>query len=256
MKIAAVRGRVRAGMTLIEILAAIFILGMGLIMVAASFPVALSQTQGMKDETQSAMAARSAMAVVRSLGYARGLAATQIINMQSATPFGNNSTTVPETWRVWNPQRAQSAGYNEAALWPPQAGDFVWRAFLTRVTEPTRAPVFRVTIVMVKFSVQTPELYDPTLPAAPGLRQATVTSVAGKTLTGAFAAPTTTGLANDHSVVAGDYVMDPLSGLCYAVASATDTSVVLETTPSPLLAAGKYYIFRNVVGIYYSYMGL
>ncbi len=61
---AAAAGR-RSGLTLIEVLATVFVLGLGLIMVGAAFPVGIDQMRRTKEDTYAAELARSAMNMIR-----------------------------------------------------------------------------------------------------------------------------------------------------------------------------------------------
>ena len=71
---AAVAGR-RSGLTLIEVLATVFVLGMGLIMVGAAFPVGVDQMRRTKDDTNAAELARSALDMIRAQNFAQSATA-------------------------------------------------------------------------------------------------------------------------------------------------------------------------------------
>lgn len=57
----------RAGFTFAEIMFAVVILGVGFIMIAAIFPVAIRQTQTTMEETQAAVSGRAALAYLQSM---------------------------------------------------------------------------------------------------------------------------------------------------------------------------------------------
>src|SRR6266446_1174955 len=74
----------RGGFSFTEILFAVMILGIGFIMVAAMFPVALQQTDNSMQETVAAQVARSGIAYMTQLGQS-----TFISKSDSSVP-GNN----------------------------------------------------------------------------------------------------------------------------------------------------------------------
>jgi len=82
--------RGRPGLTLIEVLATVFVLGMGLIMVAAAFPVGIDQMRRTKDDTQAAELARTAMNMVRAGNFAQSAtSAVATVNGWAVLGFGS-----------------------------------------------------------------------------------------------------------------------------------------------------------------------
>src|ERR1700722_4164861 len=69
----------RRGFSFVEILFAVMILGIGFIMIAGIFPVAIHQTQSNGDETIAATTARQGAAIIASMPNPAAL-------MQPATP--------------------------------------------------------------------------------------------------------------------------------------------------------------------------
>ncbi|MBN2581994.1 MAG: hypothetical protein JXL80_02925 [Planctomycetes bacterium] len=237
--------RVTSGLTLVEILATVFIMGLGLIMVAAAFPVGLDQVRQSVEDTQSAMAARSAMEIIRSqnifqnmhnlhpndTGFSQIAAAFDVgaltgdalrkakaermrenLGIMIESPTSDEWTMGPCqplhfnhsdcAFRVWNPYRAayggraptnkpswETLGEDETmtcnlmkddeyldrdednkdvkktygqAMWPPVAGDLIWRAYLTRLNfGKDELPLFRVTIVVCRYAAVGSEMYVP-----------------------------------------------------------------------------------------------
>jgi prepilin-type N-terminal cleavage/methylation domain-containing protein len=93
----------RRGFTFTEVLFAVMILGIGFIMIAGVFPVAISQTASSQEETVGASAARSAVAAYGSMPYL-----TQIVqNDGMARRLTDDDVTVttaggPVTLKPWS----------------------------------------------------------------------------------------------------------------------------------------------------------
>ena len=273
-----------AGMTLLEVLAAVFVLGMGLIMVAGAFPVGVDQTKQAVEQTDGGVLGHMALEICRSQKLVRKLTAAQYGLTYSFPRGGPN-----EPWRVWNgyrlfylePRDAQG-NLAESAMWPPRSDDYVWRPFLTRLSATNEAPLYRLTIVIVRYMAeanpQAPpafvgwDLYNPAVPnynpdAAPdnaaaiadaGLRLYSTSKCSQRTLTASGSSEYTAG--KSRSIRGGDYIMDRRTGLCYQVersykVTGTDTLVV-GTDPSPAFPTSAtynwLYSFGNVVGIYHT----
>jgi hypothetical protein len=87
-------------MTFVEILFAILILGVGFIMIAAIFPVALQQTQSSIDETTAADLARSAVSTLSAIKFtAMGLSPTTCPSGQLAPMFSLHDAD--QTLTLW-----------------------------------------------------------------------------------------------------------------------------------------------------------
>jgi type II secretory pathway pseudopilin PulG len=81
----------RAGYSFPEVLFAVVVLGIGFIMIASVFPVAIQQSKASADETVAATAARSGVAVAAVLGQQQSTAATPIkMTMLPVTGKGGN----------------------------------------------------------------------------------------------------------------------------------------------------------------------
>jgi hypothetical protein len=85
----------RGGFSFVEILFAVMILGIGFIMIAGIFPVALNQTQANGDETIAASTARQGAAVIASLPNTAALMAAD----STVHPFGASGT--PGDTTLW-----------------------------------------------------------------------------------------------------------------------------------------------------------
>lgn len=124
----------RKGFTFIEVLFAVILLGIGFIMIAGIFPVAIQETQATANETQGMLLCRSALQQIQgsSLGviYASGgtglaLGATGSASMQSMTNSENVSTSV---------------FFTENRI-------YCWQAFYYR---PTSAPTAQLFIIALR----------------------------------------------------------------------------------------------------------
>lgn len=324
--------KVGAGLTLVEILATVFIMGLGLIMVAAAFPVGLDQMRQSVEDTQSAMAARSAMEIMRSQNlfqnmYNLGQTSTQWKSILSSFStmskearrrenLGLFTTTNPTqpihlnhsdfAFRVWNPLRAAYGGggpdgyasdevlaeddtrnnpYTSktdedgqgktygSMMWPPVSGDLVWRAFLTRLNfGANELPLFRVTIVVCRYTDAGPELYTPKDSTARVLGSTWADEVTAHTASSPTKAwPASRRVSNvgcsagqvrcsgstaDIKVMAeGNYILNPRTGFCYRVAkihpAADPTWFELADEPGQIPSGTTCPVFSNVVGVYY-----
>jgi hypothetical protein len=266
-------GRTASGMTLLEVLAAVFCLGMGLIMVAGAFPAAAHQTRLTVQQTEASLMAASAADYVAVERRVRELTKAQVRG-SNAGPL-SIALNIDEEWMVWNPERLPYLDdFDERKLLPPGGGDFVLRPFLTRVSGNDEAPLYRMTIVVGRYSNQAPDFYDVELmkdggpkknPGTgtdslipPGVRYLYVSSVSGNVLTGDRKMNPVryipSYVTDDHFVNAGDYVMNPRTGHCYRIVSvdnATDKVTLAETPSETLESRRNYYLFRNVVGVFY-----
>ncbi len=289
------RPQAAPGMTLMEVLAAVMVLSMGLIMVFGAFPVGIDQTERMILQTDGGILARSAVGMLRARRELRDLPGSYFHRAAETTwPLGEDE----EPWRVWNghrwayidgvadrwaPRAYPSIGSWSSVdntLWPPKTGDYIWRAFATRLSEDDEPPLFRVTIVVVRYNDQMPDLYegqggsvggpfDTTSPSQiGGVRAIMVRYVRdrpeGWVLVGTSARSFVSegwkpsdGAHMDRTVRPGDYVMDTHSGLCYRVSANTGSAITLADEPLPGQqlevdqGGSLYYTFRNVAGIYY-----
>ncbi len=260
-------GRQRAsGLTLVEVLATVFIMGLGLIMVAAAFPVGIDQVRRSVEDTQSSMAARSAVELLHGENVFQNMTKEWwdglVVGGKVVTrPHGENIAS--NHYRVHNPWRRLYIDDGTEAMWPPEPGDLLWRAFLTRLTDTDEMPLFRATIVVVKYSQQSPELYIPDYPALTSWKALKVNSNSGNRIYGlATSNPKIQGdkrMVGISNLTEGDYLMDPHTGFCYRVVKFDEESheknqwLELATYTDPGIASGTdCWAFSNVVGIYYT----
>src|SRR5439155_25661815 len=86
----------RRGFSFIEVLFAVMILGIGFIMIAGIFPVAISQTASSQEETIGAASVNGAVAALAKMPYPSSLTANdQVIRL---TDDATSSATAP-TWK-------------------------------------------------------------------------------------------------------------------------------------------------------------
>jgi len=235
-----------AGMTLMEVLAAVFILGLGLIMVAGAFPVAALQTQMTREQTESATLARSALELCRWEKYVRDLTVRDYQGDNKGMPITVSRSPSDDTSRVWNGHRWMYLENTlDSKMWPPGGGDYVWQPFLTRVSATNEAPLFRLTVVVVRFSPAAPDFYDP------ATQDNTIRKVS---LRRSSDARTLTGSNLDKVMAPGDYIMDPRTGFCHRVATVEKSKVTLGSTPDRALETSSlpYFIVSKPVGIFHT----
>ncbi len=324
--------KVGAGLTLVEILATVLIMGLGLIMVAAAFPVGLDQMRQSIDDTQAAMAARSAMEIMRSQNlfqnmYNLGQTSTEWKTLLSGFAtmskearrrenlglFTTASPTQPIhlnhsdfAFRVWNPSRAAYGGGGPdgypsdevlvedetrnnpytaktdedglgktfySLMWPPVGGDLVWRAFLTRLNfGANELPLFRVTIVVCRYTDAGPELYTPADSKANVQGSTWADEVAAHTASSPTKAWPASRRVRDVSCAAGqvrcsgrtadikfmaegNYILNLKTGFCYRVTKIQPTTdptwFELADEPGQIPSGTTCPVFSNVVGVYY-----
>ena len=215
-------------------------MGLGLIMVAAAFPVGIDQVRRSVQDTESAMAARSALELLRGENIFQNMSETEwddLVTSRKTLPYG--SATVHNPWRQ----------YYGLGGTHPEPGDLLWRAFLTRLTEAGQMPLFRVTIVVVKYSRQSPELYIPD-----NANQVSSRTILVKENTNGSTIKATSQEIN--KMVEGNYLMDPYTGFCYRIARFDEkllSLMYLDTDTDPKIPINtECYVFGNVVGVYYT----
>ncbi len=254
-------GRQRAsGLTLVEVLSTVFIMGLGLIMVAAAFPVGIDQVRRSVEDTQSAMAARSAVELLHGENVFQNMTKKQwddlvVHGKVNAWPHGENVAS--NHYRVHNPWRRLYVDKTGETMWPPEPGDYLWRAFLTRLTDTDEMPLFRATIVVVKYSKQSPELYIPPTPD----HLDSASWVASRTIEirsndSGNRKRCTAPSGQVARLVEGDYLMDRYTGFCYRIASFDENNLsqmYLATETDPVIPRNtECWVFSNVVGVYYT----
>lgn len=249
-----------SGLTLIEVLSTVFIMGLGLIMVAAAFPVGIDQVRRAVEDTQSAMVARNALEFLHGENIFQNMTEDDwndlVVDSKVVTwPQGVNDSS--NYYRVHNPWRQLYVDHQTTtAMWPPEPGDLLWRAFLTRLTETDEVPLFRVTIVVVKYSRQSPELYIPPTKEHPEYAQLVSSRTLKVSANNMNNGKQVTAPSKQVAGVAeGDYLMDPYTGYCYRVVKFHRSNFWLElaTKTDPQIPNGTTCrVFGNVVGVYYT----
>jgi hypothetical protein len=232
-------------MTLMEVLAAVFILGMGLIMVAGAFPVGMLQTRLTKEQTDTSVLARSAVSLVEEERYLRHLSLSDSKKSNTLVRGRNN-----EEWRIWNPTRlAYLENWHDSKMWPAGGGDYVWLPFLTRLSAEDEVPLYRLTIVVIRYTNAAPEFttvhpqtgyIEPRkFKLTPLGRNTRLRSVSSGNL--------------DDELRPGDYLMDTRTGYCSRIGTVEAKQLTLSAEPAiPLSGTADYYGISGVVGIYYT----
>ena len=134
----------RAAFTLIEMLMAAGILGIGLTMVASIFPVAVDQSRRSRDQTMAALCARSVMARIRAdrnaiIDGLRGRTdATLYLNSDLPGSFPTKHTIYRPSVFLYTKGRT----YDGVSAW--DGGNYVARLFATRTSTdgPWRLVIF------------------------------------------------------------------------------------------------------------------
>lgn len=112
------RSAASRGFTLTEVMFAVILLGVGFIMLAAMFPVAIQQSKSNVDESEAATIARGMANVVQQLGQYTG----------SSNLFVTTATSVSDRAKVYsivNPQPAGFAALANNNLWKSLSGDLI-----------------------------------------------------------------------------------------------------------------------------------
>jgi type II secretory pathway pseudopilin PulG len=119
----------RAAFTFIEVLFAVILLGIGFIMVAAIFPVAIAQTQATANETAGTLVARDAVRMIQANATTLNFPQTPLPPATPATPPATINTVTPFT-------AAQQAAISSNFM--TGDGRFAWTAFYRRpgLTDP------------------------------------------------------------------------------------------------------------------------
>ena len=110
----------RRGFTLVELILAIFILGIGMVSVAALFPVGLAQQQATEDEVYGPVVARHAMELLRSRLRQEDFGAFE----DFSDPLTVNVTRDPVPLQRSSPNPLDSQGFPRATT---ISGDWSWK---------------------------------------------------------------------------------------------------------------------------------
>src|SRR3954467_13866102 len=106
----------RRGFSFAEVMFAVIVLGVGFIMVAAIFPVAIQQTKSTADDTHAAAGAREAANnLTQSVGYRSDLPALTPVTPVPTTGYPALSTVIIPG-QVYSLRDPQPTGYPNMAL--------------------------------------------------------------------------------------------------------------------------------------------
>lgn len=134
--------RVRRGFSFVELMFAIIILGIGFILVAAVFPVGLSQAKSTLDESVAASVARGAASYLEKIATDGAM----------PLPLANTTSTMPATGNVFIPLQFRPNGQAAAEANMIQATDprFAWVALYRRTSMDSK--IAQVIIVVTQSS--------------------------------------------------------------------------------------------------------
>lgn len=178
------RRRARRGFTLMEILIAIFILTVGLVMVATVFPVAANWTRQDAERTVAGLIARNAAALIKSTYTVQDMTVVEPINGKT-TPvtFTQHIEMLPNlSYKLPWAQRAYAFGANPPyPAGNPAAATFYWTALVSPAADGAAFGKFNLYILVFKVndhsqlftftSAADPVVQDPS--GGPGGRGAT-----------------------------------------------------------------------------------
>ena len=225
-----------SGLTLIEILSAVFVLSMGLILVAAAFPVGVKQSDLMRQDTETSIFAGEVLDMIRAHTPSRSMTADELTNVfkkdlsasfiraTETTASGNPGPTgFMKSYLVRNSNRSAyglSVVYGpDDELLPVINGDWACHPFLTRLTSDTannyaatQVPLYRVTMIMRRHDSSIEPVY----------RSIGVTAASPdkKTLTVA---------SNRIAMIfPGDTVVDARTGFTYRIIAKNDTTFKVD----------------------------
>jgi type II secretory pathway pseudopilin PulG len=205
--------------TFIEVLFAVILLGIGFIMIAGVFPVAIQQTAAVSDETQAAIVARDAIKKIQ------GVADAEIAgNANTLTLFPTTGTPTNPTVVAFSPNIMQALGSDGFFSADHRYGwvGFYRRDSATAVAGPPIGPFAQVYVI----ALQNPNFANYTTKYAPG--ETTL-------LTPPFIPPT---------------VAPPIPPITYNYANAPTSAYYTPTTPpaAGIPAQISAQFFYNVDG--------
>jgi len=158
-------GTRRRGFSFVEVLFAVMILGIGFILIAGVFPVAIAQTQSNGDETVGAAAARNAVRYLESvpntrLGLLIGDANGAMYFDNDVHPFGPDSDHGQALWE-----------YIKGNVIQPDDPRYGWAAFYRRGTEipvggGPAVPAGYAQVIVIACRNRISGTYDTTVPSA------------------------------------------------------------------------------------------
>jgi type II secretory pathway pseudopilin PulG len=119
-----IRTKKHFGFSLIELLLAIFILGVGIISIAALFPAGIAQQQKTKDDVLGPIVARNAMTILRSRLEQEDFGGAELRPHLSTQLSESDSGFEP----LWSPELCGFTLSTESInQWPTICGDWMWR---------------------------------------------------------------------------------------------------------------------------------
>ncbi len=119
-----IRAKKHFGFSLIELLLAIFILGVGIISIAALFPAGIAQQQKTKDDVLGPIIARNALTILRSRLEQEDFGGAEL-RPQKATQLSESYNGFDP---LWSPELCGFTLSTESINpWPTICGDWMWR---------------------------------------------------------------------------------------------------------------------------------
>jgi prepilin-type N-terminal cleavage/methylation domain-containing protein len=263
------------GFSLVEILVAIMILGVGLVMIAGAFPVGLAAHEASMDETIAALLAQSAVSAVRMY---RTIDAERAFDAPNDWPYfadKHGQVAVCECFNasggvhyLFDPSVAGHSGGRVADMlggatindWISESDRvyrpdprYAYQIFYQRMAEPhaNAAPgsdtrMFQVIVLVQKSQIGSKGPFAERFPPPSG--QLTVSSVS--------AGDRTVTLPAGSPVEAGAALIDLATGDVYDAVEVTDKSggrvVLVDRAPSSGLSGRDVCAVRNVVGVFTS----
>src|SRR3954454_22652181 len=136
----------RAGFTFVEVLFAVMILGIGFIMIAGIFPVAINQTQLNGEETVGAALARNGVHYLEQLPYSQ-------INPPTGPLAADGQV---------HPYDGTLLGQVGGNLISPEDARYAWVPFYRRGTDPiTAQPPTSAKVIVVACRARQKPIYEP-----------------------------------------------------------------------------------------------
>lgn len=237
-----------SGLTLIEILAAVFVLAMGLILVAAAFPVGVQQSELMRQDTETGIFANEVLEMIKADSFTRKMLddfwstytkdkAVSFVGATQSSPEGNN-------WKWYLVRNSNRSFYShdedDSKMYPPTPGDWVCHPIITRLTDDGDPPLYRVSMPIQRYDLRTKPIY----------MSCRVTGASGKTVT-------IVSNRIEYALV-GDTVVDSRSGYCYRVIDkdAAKNQIELDREPVESLSGSSLIVIGKFESVYYGLLGL
>lgn len=248
-------GRVAAsGLTLIEILAAVFVLAMGLILVAAAFPVGVQQSGLMRQDTETGIFANEVLEMIKADSFTRKMSdddfrsvftknkAVSFVGATKST-YGGYPGPAGNKWKWYLVRNSNRSFYShdkdDSKMYPPTPGDWVCHPIITRLTDDGDPPLYRVSMPIQRYDPRIEPIYMP----------CSVAGASGKTVTIS---------SNIGDMKVGDTVVDSRSGYCYRVIGkdAAKNQIELDREPVEPLSGSSLIVIGKFESVYYALLGL